>query len=143
MYTKPMDTKQSRPIPKIQFRVLIIGRANAGKTTILQSVCDTTKSPTIHRNRGYTSKKVSHGGLTVLAVSSYTQQVKLDPTTEVSDKRSCLPSPLNSESAWRTRNRGRTGVLQTLGLYFPRFAWYRMRWYRGTTNTAGIHSTQG
>ncbi len=36
-------------IPKIQFRVLIIGRANAGKTTILQRVCDTTESPFIYR----------------------------------------------------------------------------------------------
>ena len=36
--------------PKIQFRVLIIGRANAGKTSILQRVCDTTESPEIYRN---------------------------------------------------------------------------------------------
>ncbi|KAH8985923.1 hypothetical protein EDB86DRAFT_2809902 [Lactarius hatsudake] len=33
----------------IRFRVLIIGRANAGKTTILQRVCDTTGSPIIYR----------------------------------------------------------------------------------------------
>ncbi|KAH9052656.1 hypothetical protein EDB87DRAFT_1656412 [Lactarius vividus] len=33
------------PVPGFQFRVLIVGRANAGKTTILQSVCDTTESP--------------------------------------------------------------------------------------------------
>ena len=32
-----------------QFRVLIIGRANAGKTSILQRVCDTTESPKIYR----------------------------------------------------------------------------------------------
>jgi hypothetical protein len=31
----------------IKFRVLIIGRANAGKTSILQRVCDTTDSPQI------------------------------------------------------------------------------------------------
>ncbi|KAH8993274.1 hypothetical protein EDB86DRAFT_2929619 [Lactarius hatsudake] len=36
-------------IPKIRFRVLIIGRANAGKTSILQRVCDTTDSPIIYR----------------------------------------------------------------------------------------------
>ena len=39
----------SRRIPNLQFRVLIIGRANAGKTSILQRVCDTTESPTIYR----------------------------------------------------------------------------------------------
>ncbi|KAF8260962.1 hypothetical protein EI94DRAFT_1811020 [Lactarius quietus] len=47
-----MDAEQTRrQIPKIQFRVLIIGRANAGKTTILQRVCDTTESPTIYRGK--------------------------------------------------------------------------------------------
>ena len=45
-----MSTEQTkRQIPNIQFRVLIIGRANAGKTSILQRVCDTTESPTIYR----------------------------------------------------------------------------------------------
>ncbi|KAF8264565.1 hypothetical protein EI94DRAFT_1805659 [Lactarius quietus] len=37
--------------PKVQFRVLIIGRANAGKTTILQRVCETTDSPIIYRGK--------------------------------------------------------------------------------------------
>jgi hypothetical protein len=36
--------------PNIRFRVLIIGRANAGKTSILQRVCDTTESPVIYRS---------------------------------------------------------------------------------------------
>ena len=36
--------------PDVRFRVLIIGRANAGKTSILQRVCDTTESPVIHRS---------------------------------------------------------------------------------------------
>ncbi|KAF8264734.1 hypothetical protein EI94DRAFT_1805403 [Lactarius quietus] len=41
---------EPRPrIPKIPFRVLIVGRANAGKTSILQRVCDTTESPNIKR----------------------------------------------------------------------------------------------
>jgi hypothetical protein len=44
-----MDTQQPRrQLPEIQFRVLIIGRANAGKTSILQRVCDTTESPVIY-----------------------------------------------------------------------------------------------
>src|ERR1700677_3601473 len=49
-----MDTGTQQPrrrIPKVQFRVLIIGRANAGKTTILQRVCDTTESPVIYRGK--------------------------------------------------------------------------------------------
>ena len=41
---------KSRPrLPAIRFRVLVIGRANAGKTSILQRVCETTESPTIYR----------------------------------------------------------------------------------------------
>ncbi len=107
MDAKSMDTKQSRPIPKIQFRVLIIGRANAGKTTILQRACDTTDSPTIYRRRRNSSGKgeeVRHGCLVILLLLSYPTQVELDPSIEVSDKSSCLLSPLNSESAWRTRH---------------------------------------
>src|SRR6266404_5142465 len=64
--TNPMDTKQRR-LPNIQFRVLIIGRANAGKTTILQRVCDTTESPTIYRrNSDGEREHVRSGGLTIL-----------------------------------------------------------------------------
>jgi len=45
-----IGTQQDRPrLPNVKFRVLIIGRANAGKTTILQRVCDTTESPEIYR----------------------------------------------------------------------------------------------
>jgi GTPase SAR1 family protein len=46
-----MDTQKNLPtVPSgIKFRVLIIGRANAGKTSILQRVCDTTDSPEIYR----------------------------------------------------------------------------------------------
>ncbi|KAH9066185.1 hypothetical protein EDB87DRAFT_693920 [Lactarius vividus] len=35
----------------IKFRVLIIGRANAGKTSILQRVCETTESSMIYRGK--------------------------------------------------------------------------------------------
>ncbi|KAH9053400.1 hypothetical protein EDB87DRAFT_1569278 [Lactarius vividus] len=45
-----MNTQQPRrQIPEFQFRVLIIGRANAGKTSILQRICETTESPVIYR----------------------------------------------------------------------------------------------
>ena len=36
-----------------RFRVLIIGRANAGKTTILQRVCNTTEQPKIFNRNGH------------------------------------------------------------------------------------------
>ena len=37
----------------VRFRVLIIGRANAGKTTILQRVCNTTEQPKIFSQEGH------------------------------------------------------------------------------------------
>ena len=51
--------KNHAQVPKVRFRVLIIGRANAGKTSILQRVCDTTESPEIYRlGRGGTRHRV-------------------------------------------------------------------------------------
>ncbi|OAX34850.1 hypothetical protein K503DRAFT_774089 [Rhizopogon vinicolor AM-OR11-026] len=35
-----------------RFRILVVGRANAGKTTLLQRVCNTTKKPEIFNSRG-------------------------------------------------------------------------------------------
>jgi len=35
-----------------RFRILIVGRANAGKTTILQKVCNTTDHPEIYDTKG-------------------------------------------------------------------------------------------
>ena len=48
-YYRAMDTQQNLPqVPKVQFRVLVVGKANAGKTSILQRLCDTTESPEIY-----------------------------------------------------------------------------------------------
>jgi hypothetical protein len=45
-----MGANQSRSrVPNVEFRVLVIGRANAGKTSLLQRVCDTTESPETYR----------------------------------------------------------------------------------------------
>ena len=47
--TAEIRPRPSPRLPTIRFRVLVIGRANAGKTSILQRVCETTESPTIYR----------------------------------------------------------------------------------------------
>ena len=58
-----MSTSNSKPqfsteqIEKIkakftQFRILVIGRANAGKTTILQRVCNATGKPIVFNPKG-------------------------------------------------------------------------------------------
>ena len=45
-------------VPDIKFRVSIVGRANAGKTSILQRVCGTTESPKIYRVTNDTRQEV-------------------------------------------------------------------------------------
>lgn len=35
-----------------RFRILIVGRANAGKTTILKKICNTTDDPEIYNSQG-------------------------------------------------------------------------------------------
>jgi len=59
-----IDEQQFLPeVPNyVRFRVLIIGRANAGKTSILQRVCETTESPEIYRlgPRGERERVRSH-----------------------------------------------------------------------------------
>jgi GTPase SAR1 family protein len=48
-----MDPSELRKKMKIKrFRILIIGRANAGKTTILQRVCKTQENPEIYNSAG-------------------------------------------------------------------------------------------
>jgi GTPase SAR1 family protein len=57
--TSAGPNKQTRRyISDLKFRVLVLGRANAGKTTILQRVCETTESPKIYRG----GEEVRHCG---------------------------------------------------------------------------------
>jgi len=67
----------------IKFRVLIIGRANAGKTSILQRVCDTTESPAIYRTVGDSREQVSNSARRA-HIYSWSNQTWLEPTQEVS-----------------------------------------------------------
>ncbi|KAJ7031020.1 hypothetical protein C8F04DRAFT_1364836 [Mycena alexandri] len=72
-----------RRLRKVKFRVLIAGRANAGKTTILQRVCDTTESPETYRmvdgERTKVESKTSHAPLHIVLMG---QQIQLIPTSD-------------------------------------------------------------
>ncbi|KAJ8503153.1 hypothetical protein ONZ45_g11110 [Pleurotus djamor] len=46
------DTTLDTGLGGVKFRVLIIGKANAGKTTILQKVCNTTEQPVVMDSKG-------------------------------------------------------------------------------------------
>ena len=54
-----------------RFRILVIGRANAGKTTLLQRVCDTTEDPCIYdeNNKNVVSVHVTFVDLEMNPVS--------------------------------------------------------------------------
>ena len=82
-----MDTQQPpHRLPKIKFRVLIIGRANAGKTSILQRVCDTTESPVIYRRKGLRKERVRCLSFVNFAsLVSPPDQIQFDPSIEVGD----------------------------------------------------------
>jgi len=62
-----------------QFRILVIGRANAGKTTLLKRVCNTTEEPSIY-DKG--KNLVSYPTYRDIPLSSFLHQ-QLDPTSKV------------------------------------------------------------
>ena len=95
-----MSTEQTpRRIPEFQFRVLVMGRANAGKTSILQRVCDTTESPTIYRG-----KEEVRGTKFVCESDLTADQFKLEPTMDVSDARTSLRLPIDIVPARRAHH---------------------------------------
>jgi GTPase SAR1 family protein len=96
----PTGTKRTPRIPDLRFRVLVIGRANAGKTSILQRVCDTTESPMIYRE----GEEVRSTNF-VYKYDLTADQVKLNPSMDVSDINIPLCLPLNAVSARRAHHR--------------------------------------
>jgi GTPase SAR1 family protein len=70
------DTGDARRAQRVRercgrFRILIIGRANAGKTTILQKVCNTTEEPEIYDSK---ERKVCN----VSVQSNWTSTITID-----------------------------------------------------------------
>ena len=101
----PMYTVQtSRRIPDLQFRVLILGRANSGKTSILQRVCDTTWSPTIYRRGDYGQMEEVRGPRFVCESDLTANQFKLEPSMDVSDTRTPLRMPIDIVQARRAHH---------------------------------------
>ena len=45
---QPLDEAAKLRAKYTRFRILVIGRANAGKTTLLKRVCNTTEEPSIY-----------------------------------------------------------------------------------------------
>jgi GTPase SAR1 family protein len=89
----------SRRFLGLQFRVLVLGRANAGKTSILQRVCDTTESPKVYR--GW---KEARGPHFVCESDLTADQFKLEPSMDVSDNRTSLRLPIDIVPARRAHH---------------------------------------
>jgi GTPase SAR1 family protein len=87
-----MDAQQFLPqVPGyVKFRVLVIGRANAGKTTILQRVCDTTESPVINKHDQSGNREEVRSQILATHSISSSSQVQLKPSMEVSQAHSVL-----------------------------------------------------
>lgn len=52
-YSMPFLLRLLAPDPTVKrFRALIVGRANAGKTSILKSICDSKDEPRIYNAEG-------------------------------------------------------------------------------------------
>jgi GTPase SAR1 family protein len=88
-----------------KFRILITGRANAGKTTILQRVCDTIEDPEIYNKHG---KKVGCDSGRGRYTQTYTAiSCQMDPSVLAASAEVLLLMPLRNISldstAWRTR----------------------------------------
>ncbi|KAJ6555912.1 hypothetical protein B0H19DRAFT_994295 [Mycena capillaripes] len=66
-----MESQNLRPLPNVKFRVLVAGRANAGKTTILQRVCETTESPKVYQ------VTIDHMGREIRS-----EKIQLNPSSE-------------------------------------------------------------
>jgi septin family protein len=76
----------------VRFRILIIGRANCGKTTILQKICQTTDDPEIFDSKG---NKVCCIYLFLAYLDTF-NQINLDVVAPSARVR--VPEPLYSDS---------------------------------------------
>ena len=124
----PMAEQTRRRVPEIPFRVLIIGRANAGKTTILQRVCETTQSPVIYRRKGWLREEVrapKYSSTGLVSLPTRLNLTRRSTLVIVSLDFGCFE--LSTEPAGRARDRRRTRFLQSHGLCLSRFQGNRVR----------------
>ena len=102
-----MDVQQDHTQVLIfQFRVLIIGRANVGKTSILQAVCKTTESLEIYQldEGGLTTRYVLvlRETLDLIICSGYTQSYNRGWTSSFSLVMADNKDPVCMFTAWQS-----------------------------------------
>jgi len=105
------------------FQILIVGRANAGETTVLQRVCATTEQPEIFDGNG---KRVCYGLATSLGTLLISDiQINMDVVEGSIEVRiesitgyTCWHFPARRAYHWEW-----VDIQQQLGLYFSWFLW--------------------
>ena len=103
-----------------RFRILIIGRANAGKTTILRAICNSTENPGIYDGEG---NKVRGWVKTCCCVVSWTARSDWS-----------IPSRRNHGGEYSSPHRPET---QTWGASHTQFPLARDTQHRGRTRFRG------
>ena len=114
-----------------RFRILVIGRANAGKTTLLQRVCNTTEDPCLYDENNKNLVSVHR------TKDDFSSDIfyKLEPTSAVLHLiqiSTSVPDP--THTARNTWHQSAVRIQEQPRIYFPRFPWI---WDRRQDATAG------
>ena len=103
-----------------QFRILVIGRANAGKTTLLQRVCNTTEDPCIYDDdKNLVSVQTWSWWILLLIFQLAWSYFSRTSLTIVSHLLVCWPYI----SARDTRYQSTLRIQEQSRIYLPRFSW--------------------
>ena len=108
-----------------RFRVLVIGRVNAGKTTILQKVCNTSEKPEIFDSEGNKvrlhSANYRHNADALVMIRSIHRWLRPPRRYKIGFHHLCYADILSARIA---QHRKRAGVSEQPRIYFSRFSWF-------------------
>ena len=102
------------------FRILVIGRGNAGKTTLLQRVCNTTEDPCIYDDNGKNLVSVSTRRWMLPLKFQTSLYLPQRYSTYYRYLLAYLTLPI---SAWDTRYQSGVRIQEQPQIYLPRFSW--------------------
>ena len=104
-----------------RFRILVIGRANAGKTTLLQRVCNTTEDPCIYDDK---KNLVSvHKSKDEFCFLTFSTSLNLPQRYFIYYRYLLLFWPYRDLSARDTRYQSAVRIQDQSRFYLPRFTW--------------------
>ena len=124
------------------FRILVIGRANAGKTTLIKRVCNTTEEPCIYNEKNHNLVSYLLGGLLYSYRPSITSSNRLQKywisylvfIGSVTDSNAVAGNTWHSSSIL---------LQEQPSLHIPRFSRIRGRRWEGTPGRAVFPRGEG